>query len=392
MRSVANKPHIPSSPYEVSPRWVTSVLHDQGALPSDQRVTGLDVSALGGGLGLAGEVVRVNLRYSDANSDAPDSVVAKFPNPDPVDRAIIESQGVYEREILFYREIAPRLPFAIPKLFGAAMDSGPSHALVSKAAIGIDKLPVRAHLAIGRNPDKFLRPTKRRYALLIEDLGDNRQVFTLADPPPVEKLKLALTKLALLHAHMWGQDDLASHAACWPIVSETPMLQRNLYVDLADVAAQRYELFDESVRALCNEAGDRFPTDVSRLNRPITLTHSDPRSDNFLFDRTSDDVAIVDWAMPGFADPGYDVGYLLSSSLDTSHGRSVARSLTEHYHRELESLNVSYPLEEIWQSVEATARAMVVQQTLSLSMFSASNLTDGHPTDHWLPRALAVLQ
>ncbi len=392
MRDVA-KPHIPSSPYEISPAWVTSVLHDQGSLPHGQRVTGLDVSSLGGGVGLAGEVVRVHLRYpADAEDGLPKSVVAKFPNPNPTDRAIIESQGVYEREILFYRDIAPRLPFAVPTLFGAAMDAGPSHAIVSRAAVGIDKLPARAHLAIGRNPAKFLRPTKRRYALLIEDLGDDRKVFTIDDPPPAEKLELALTKLAQLHAHLWGQDDLAQHPACWPIVSETPVLQRNVYLELAAVAAERYQLFDESVQALCNEAGDRFPTDVARLNRPITLTHTDPRSDNFLFDRASDEVTIVDWAMPGFADPGYDVGYLLASSLDASLGREVARSLVEHYHRQLEGLGVSYPLEEIWQSVEAAARVAVVQQTLSLSMFTASNLSDGHPTDHWLPRALAILR
>ncbi len=340
---------------------------------------------------MSGDVVRVTLEYAGDQGDAPTTVIAKFPTLDRTNRGLIESQGAYEREINFYRGFVSDLPVRAPAHFGSAMDSGPPRALAAKVNRGLDKLPAKTHVAMTRDVTKFLKPSKRRYALLIEDLGDDRSVFDLTAPPSADQLGAALEELAKVHAKFWGDSRLDGHSAFWPLVTETPALQRNVYqAEALAGAIERYGLDGEGTRAICNEAGDRFPTDVARVNRPITLVHGDPRSDNLLY-ASNGDVAIVDWAMTGHADPGYDVGYLISASIDPASGADGARALAERYHRALTAAHVSYEFSELWDSIEAAARIMVVQQTLSLRYLQGGYGDSVPMADLWLPRALAVL-
>ena len=391
---------IPSAAGELSPGWLTSVLRDEGLLPRSGEVVGMTLGTPGGGTGMSGEVARVTLQYAGDQGDAPDSVIAKFPTADRTNRGMIESQGAYEREIHFYRSFVADLPVRAPAHFGSAMDSGPPRAIAAQVNRGIEKLPAKSHVAMTRDVTKFLKPSKRRYALLIEDLGDDRTVHDLTAPPSRDQLAAALTELAKVHAHFWGDPRLKGHPSFWPLVTEIPLLQRNVYqAEALDDALAHYGIDDEATRALCNEAGVRYPSDVARVNRPMTLVHGDARSDNLLYGPDGD-VAIVDWAMTGFADPGYDVGYLIAASIDPATGADDARALAEHYHQALTAAHVSYELDEIWQSVEAVARCMVVQQTLSLRYLQGGydEAEDGPEAedivpmaDLWLPRALAVL-
>ena len=100
---------------------------------------------------------------------------------------------------------------------------------------------------------------------------------------------------------------------------------------------------------------------------------------------------IVDWAMPIAIDPGYDVGYCLTACIEPADGREVARDLAQAYHRELTALGVDHPFDELWETIEATARATLVQQGLSLIFFQADYGEAGRPCDLWMPRALALL-
>ncbi len=56
--------HIPAHPGELSPEWVTSAMRAAGTIGGDVEVVGLHLEPLGdGGVGLAGETVRVSLTY-----------------------------------------------------------------------------------------------------------------------------------------------------------------------------------------------------------------------------------------------------------------------------------------------------------------------------------------
>ena len=66
---------------------------------------------------------------------------------------------------------AHRLPVRTPRYFGADYDPGSSGQPGPRLAAFVDALPVGVKIWISRNTRKYLRPTKRRYALLIEDMG-----------------------------------------------------------------------------------------------------------------------------------------------------------------------------------------------------------------------------
>ena len=385
------KRSIPANPADLSPGWLTDQLRSAGALAADNSVVGFSLSTPGGGTGMSGEVVRVELRYA-SEPGGPASVIAKFPTSDLSNRGMMEITGAYEREIHFYRDFAGTLPVKAPGFFGADMDPGPPRAVSERTNRAVEKLPPGVHVTITKDITKFAKATKRRYALLIEDFGDGLQVHDLADPPPAKRLATALDALAEVHAKFWGDSKLATHDAFWPMVTQTPRLQSNVFSRAAlDAAVDRYNLGDAESQRICAQAGDRYVADTERLNRPITLVHGDPRSDNLLF-ASDTEVAIVDWAVIGYADPGYDVGYLLSSSVLPEAGRTQAEELAHGYHQALERRGVSHPFDDLWESVEAMCRCIVVQQTLSLRYMHGDYGEAGLLSDLWLPRAMAILR
>src|SRR5690242_10474022 len=86
------------------PAWFTRVLRDAGALPAG-RVVAVESRRVGNGL--IGDSVMFTLGYDGAAPDAPRSVVGKFASQDAPSRAAAIRLLLYQREVSFYREIAP---------------------------------------------------------------------------------------------------------------------------------------------------------------------------------------------------------------------------------------------------------------------------------------------
>ncbi len=386
-----SKPHIPAVPDELSCGWLTRTLRHSGILGPHGSVSGLRLESLDGGQGLSGEVLRVHLTYTGDAGDAPATMVAKFPTTNVQNRGMIEALNVYEREVLFYRDLAGDMPVPVPKYYGSEMDPARRDPVTPRAKKAIERMSPKAHLAMTRDVTKLMRPSGRRFALLIEDLGEGATVYDLASPPEPDMLAPVLAQLAEVHAHFWGHPILNNHGMFMAAVTDTPMLQRNVFLHRAlDECRDRYDFITVETDSIFVEAGERFAEDVARVNRPITLGHGDTRSDNVLF---FDDGSfrIVDWAQLLSADPGYDVGYNLTTCIEPHHGRAKAVELARGYHEALTGLGIDHPFEELWESIEATARMMLVQQGLSLVFLQADYGEAGLPCDLWLPRALAIL-
>lgn len=66
------------------------------------------------------ECYRIGLSYSEG--DGPRSVVLKVAASDPMSRQTGLTLGLYEREVRFYHDIAPRLGGAIAPCYHAAVD------------------------------------------------------------------------------------------------------------------------------------------------------------------------------------------------------------------------------------------------------------------------------
>jgi hypothetical protein len=343
-----------------------------GTIGDDVEVVGLRIEPLGhGGVGLSGETVRVELIYrgpAPSLEGLPATVIAKFPTREAANRGMIETYDCYAREIVFYRDIAAEVPLRIPRHHGSDFDPAKLRRVNETAARAVDRLPTRAHLVLTRDVTKFMRPTKRRYALLLEDLGSGMVVHDLVDPPPRDRLEQILDALARLHAAFWDRQDLATHPVSRPLVSTMPgtfvnvMRARNV-----PLALERWsEWLTPEDQALFDVAADRFVDDLATLNRPMTFVHGDPRSDNILFD--DGDPVLLDWAQPGVAHPGFDVGYVLGSSLRIEERDDIT----------LEA------------GIGATARAMIVQQLNSLTVLIGDYGEHGLPADLWVPRLLAL--
>lgn len=369
-------------------------MREAGTIGDDVEVVGLRIEPLGnGGVGLSGETVRVELTYRGAAptlEGLPATVIAKFPTREAANRGMIETYDCYAREISFYRDIAAEVPLRIPRHHGSDFDPAKLRRVNETAARAVDRLPTRAHLALTRDVTKFMRPTKRRYALLLEDLGSGMVVHDLVEPPPRHRLEQILDALALLHARFWDRQDLASHPVSRPLVSTMPgtfvnvMRARNI-----PLAAERWgQWLTEQDLALFDVAGDRFVEDLATLNRPMTFVHGDPRSDNILFD-DGDEPILLDWAQPGVAHPGFDVGYVLGSSLRIEERDDIA-ALVERYRAALADAGVELDTATLEEGIAATARAMIVQQLNSLTVLIGDYGEHGLPADLWVPRLLAV--
>jgi hypothetical protein len=90
---------------EITPKWLTAVLHEAGAL-DQARVTSIQSAPIGR-LGFFGQIPRLRISYDKLEPGAPRSLVAKFSAPNPEARAMAHSMGFYEREIGFIASSPP---------------------------------------------------------------------------------------------------------------------------------------------------------------------------------------------------------------------------------------------------------------------------------------------
>jgi hypothetical protein len=384
-----SKAFIPNAPDELTPEWITAALRSAGAQGA---VTGLTVEPLsGGGIGMTGQTVRVRLERSADADRIPETVVAKFAASDPQTRGLIEVYDSYAREIRFYQRYADRMPVRVPTYFGADYDPGSSGQAGPVMRRFIDALPVGVKIWISKNTVRYMRPSKRRYALLIEDMGAFGSVHDLTSPPDDAQVAAALEVFAAIHARFWNDASLAGDDTFDVITTTTPRLLSDVARRRAlPLASDRYGWLGDEERVRLLEACDRFGDDLACMNQPVTLVHGDPRTDNLMY--TPDgSVILLDWALAANGHPGWDVGYLLSSCLGRE--RIDARdALVAGYEDALASHGVAVDGAGLREAIDAAYRVVAVQQLLALSILEGTDdMTGAEMADLWLPRLAAGL-
>ncbi|MEM7139767.1 MAG: phosphotransferase [Actinomycetota bacterium] len=381
---------IPSSPRELTPEWVTDAMRGAGALPAG-RVSEIEIRALGdGGTGFTGDTVRVVLTYEGADG-APGTLIAKFPTADRQNRVMLEQFDAYAREIRFYREFAHRMPCPTPTYLGSDYDVDGAKKTGPRMSKVIDALPDVIQLAITKDVTKFMRGTKRRYALLIEDLGAGTTVYDLSSPPDDDQLAAALDVLASVHAAFWEDPSIVGSDVFRPVITTTPGLYQTVgRKRCLGMARERWaDWFSGDEEAAVSGALDGLRDDVAILNQPRTMIHGDPRSDNILYTDTGQ-VVLLDWALASHANPGFDVGYLLSSCLTAERLGSRA-ALVDGYRDSLAARGVSIDRDELRRGVDATYRALAVQILLSIAVLQGESYGEDSMEDLWMPRIVAGL-
>ena len=302
----------PTHPSELTPEWITSRLRDAGLIQGS-RVTSLTTSPVGEGIGMLGILARAELQYDTPEPGAPRSVVGKFASPVPSNRAVAMAYRMYEREVGFYREIAPTIDVAAPKCFAAEVE-----------------------------------PESGDCVLLLEDLS----AMTTGDQVvgcSADTAKQIIDAVVPLHAKYWGHpEDLK--------VESVPRIDGEAQSAGITAGCEAgwdpcMTNFGHVVADEIKQSRDRFLAAVPEIHRMIgrrvqTIIHGDVRLDNLMFD--ADKIVLLDWAL-SISTGLQDVAYLLSQNVTTDERRAHETELLEHYQRRLAEHGVEYPIEKCWE-------------------------------------------
>lgn len=291
----------PLHPNGITAAWLTEALREGGTLPG-WTVVRCVPEPLGGGQGLLSEMARVRVTYEGAGEDSPATLIAKFPSAHEGNRDYAARLGLYQGEVRFYQEMAPRVALRTPRCYFAAYD-----------------------VQTGG------------FVLLLEDLAPGRCGDQVVGCSPAEA-ETAVRELAGFHATWWENPELA--AFTW-----IPELDQ-----LVDVYHRR---FREAWPRFLEREGDQLPGAVRRLGEhmeryfdlgwhrlsqaPWTAIHADFRLDNLFFPPLPGGApfAVVDWQGVRRAHGMFDVGYFLCESLPPEERRAVEDDLLKAYHAAL---------------------------------------------------------
>ncbi len=302
--------NLPTTTSEITAEWMTEALRGSGTIGADTSVASVVLDTGAAGVGFMGEVGKVGVVYEGAATDAPTSMIAKFPTASPEVRAMMHPTRIYEREHRFYAELAPKSSLRTPKVYHVTCVTADA-------------------------------PEDERYMLLLEDLSS----LTLGDQLAglsVEQAEHALVAIAGHHAAFWGGAGL-EHADFVPIING-PLNQAGASIydaslpgfmeAFGDVILPELEAYVAGYASVRGKILD----DLEAM--PHTLVHFDYRADNLMFD-TDGSVAVVDWQTISQGGGAEDVGYLLSQNLTVADRRAHETDLLRSYHDVLVAHGVS---------------------------------------------------
>jgi len=317
-------PDLVADPAQVTEAWLTRTLRAAG-VAGDASVVGVRRTRIG--TGLVGQSIRFALTW-DRPGDLPDTVVGKFPSPDPKSRERGHTGGEYEREVRFYQDLAARAGIRVPRCHLAAYD-----------------------------------PDTGDFTLLLDDLAPARQGDQLTGCD-VTQARAALAEAAALHAAYWDDRTL----------DDLPYLSRPDPELLGAFLADVWPVFREQYRAYLPPGGEEtaerfvqsFPAWATSRTGPPCLAHGDFRIDNMMF--TGPRVSIVDWQTIQQAPAASDVAYFVGASLPPAIRRVHEDALLRGYHEELRRAGVTgYPWPRFLDDYRHAAFAGVVM-TIAAAM------------------------
>lgn len=289
---------------DVTAQWLTATLGVEVTDFTTERI----------GTGQMSECYRIVV--SSAEPGAPQTVVLKVAATDPVSRQTGAALGLYEREVRFYRDIAPRLGGPISPCYHAAVDT----------STGI-------------------------FDLLLGDAGPaiagDEIVGATAD-----QAHLAVTELGRLHGPLLGDPALADA----PWLNRTAPLSQATLAPLYGGFVERYgDQVAPQHRTVCERlvaAFDGYLAQENAEDRIKGLVHGDYRLDNLLFGTAGADRAltVLDWQTVSWGPALTDLAYFLGCALPTQDRRAQYDALLRAYHDAL-GPKVSLGLADIVEGV-----------------------------------------
>ena len=340
---------IPTTVDDLTPQWCSEAL--------GREITAVDAASIGVGVGLVGQLFRLQLSSPTGDS----TVIAKLAAVGEESRFVATILNMYGREHAFYTEFAARAAVETAQCFYCAHD-----------------------------------PATHDTVFLLEDVSTRATAYdqvagcSLADAEP------ALRALARFHAGFWDDASLADHS--WLLkLSDDP------YPGAVSMAytggwARMPELYPDlitpAVRKFGDAYNDRIPALFAKLcDGPLVLSHADWRLDNLFF--TPDrDVIAIDWQLVDRSVGVRDVSYLVTQSVNladpsqcraaleiyldalATHGVKADRAWARELYRYATAFGFVYPVVAAGSLTVEDPRHLQVCRTLFERCISAIDALD----------------
>jgi hypothetical protein len=318
------------TPEGLTDSWLSSVLHSEVRVAESTRI----------GDGLVGMNIRLRL---ESDGSAPSSMIAKLPSPDPTSRATGIALRNYEREVGFYRDVAPTVDIRVPHCYHADWNAGTGD-----------------------------------FVLLMEDLAPAQQGNQLSGCD-LDQARTAVLELAKLHGPRWGDpalDDIEWLSRRSPGDSLQLAMLWAMFLPGFLITYGRYLSADAI--GLLQRFGQHIARWVDERDPPTTVTHGDYRLDNLMFAGAAGGAAIaaVDWQTPGHGLGVTDVSYFLGAGVVPTVRRRVERGLVEEYAQALSTYGVAIDGDHVWMQYRRDAYSGVVMSVIASQIVGTSDRSE----------------
>jgi Ecdysteroid kinase-like family len=304
---------LPKHPDDVTPEWLTSALRSHGL---DVTVGSFRREAVGEGLGMMSGLERLEMEY--ASGHGPSVLILKMPARNDANRAVAEAFDLYAREVLFYRDVAPRSAAWTPTVYHADIDGGD-------------------------------------FVLLLEDLSDYR-LGDQVEGCAATEARLGMEWLGEHHASFW--DDVEDPTLDFlPYVSpsySSEALQQGCASGW-DVMVETFgAVLPDHIRSLKERYLRALPQIFEWMaTPPLTVIHGDFRMDNLFFGTSAEQEPLIaiDWQGCLRGRAAQDIGYFMSGSLPIEVRRAHERELIGLWHQHLVDHGVTgFSAEDAWEN------------------------------------------
>lgn len=335
---------IPLTIADLDSQWLVEIFRLNNIAP--EAVERIEWDIIGEGAGFMGDVIRLSPQLK--NQESGEALILKLPTASS-NRKVGQSLGFYEREIRFYREFQQLMPVRTPRMIYAAMEESipPERGLAIMQLI--NRLPIGLLWPIFLLLNWLTSKITKRYALVIEDLGQHRPGDQVAGCSP-QDAKIALSAMACMHATFL--DNKLLPETPWIIPMElTIKLSQKVFRNALPKYLQQYShsLSESALQTLqwLDKNGIELMTLLAE--QPSTLNHGDFRLDNLFFDDANNEIILCDWQTLMSGPLGIDLAYFLSASLTSEHENAIVE-LLDFYAQQLKSQGVEIDEETLaWQ-------------------------------------------
>jgi hypothetical protein len=293
---------IPQGPKALTPEWLTSALHASGT-SADATVTSVTWELIGD-QGWTTRIARITLTYDQAGTGTPATLMAKFSAQDARTRQFF--RRFYEREVFFYRVIAPHVPLRVPHCYYADYD-----------------------------------PSVQAHVLLLEDMAP-AVAGGVGSGISVDVALEYTCRIAELHAQWWESPTLDALVVRFPVPGAT--FARGYTERLEAGIGVMSPYLDHATRSLAArlQAGlqERW---IRQSAAPRTLIHWDAHAANLMLPSVNGGTfTAIDWQNWTVARGIWDVARFCILSLPIAERRAVECDIVALYTKTLVTLGVRH--------------------------------------------------